>query len=740
MADFEVLDRVLEQLQAGGLEPLAGQSSDLVVGRLARCRVADDRRLEQSGWYVLHEHRTSSGKVLYFGAFGNWRTGEKQNIKPQGVKLTPEERELMRARQEAAKRQASERRDGAARRAARRAAAVWERLPEQGRSAYLERKQVVGFGVRYGRDGTLLVPMRRAGAVVGLQVIAPQRPADGGRDKQYWPSGMQKEGAYCLIGPYPDPGEAVLVAEGYATGASLHMATSCAVAVAFDAGNLLAVGKALREQFPGRSLVFCADDDWQTRVNGQPHNTGLEKAENAAVILGGQVVRPVFSGERQPGWTDFNDLHGAEGLAVVRGQVMAVVQPAAEASWKALLIRTQQGGLVGHMHNVSLILDNDERWQGTLGYDEHSSRVMKLRTPPFGGMPGEWLDQDDLQTTKWLAQHYRLMGRTAAVLEGVNVTASQRCFHPVRDYLDSLVWDGRARLDHWLDMALGVRVSEYSLKVAARWMIAAVARVMQPGCKMDNVLILEGLQGEGKSQALKVLGGEWFMDTPFNLGDKEAFQQIRGKWIIELGELDAFNKAESTKAKQFFSAFKDTFRESYGRRSIDVLRQCVFAGTTNQEEYLKDPTGNRRYWPVYCTRINLELLRSLRDQLWAEALARYRAGERWWVEKDERALFDAEQEARFAVDAWEYLVLPWLEEFSGEMVTADQILGGALRLDYGHWGKPEQMRIGHIMNRLGWRRQRLNRVGPSGIRPWGYQKPVDWTAAPSAAKPVEPAF
>src|SRR5690606_6798161 len=119
-------------------------------------------------------------------------------------------------------------------------------------------------------------------------------------------------------------------------------------------------------------------------------------------------------------------------------------------------------------------------------------------------------------------------------------------------------------------------------------------------------LILEGAQGAGKSTALSVLGGEWFMDSPFSLGDKDAYQTIRGKWIVELGELDRFNKAESTKAKQFFSAYIDTCRESYGRRTIDVPRQCVFAGTTNQDEYLKDTTGNRRYWPVLCQAVDID--------------------------------------------------------------------------------------------------------------------------------------
>ncbi|SDJ60652.1 VapE domain-containing protein [Pseudomonas indica] len=730
MAD-NPLDYVLDQLQAYGLEPISPRQS-WVFGKLTRCPASGDKAGEKNGWYVLHEYMTEKGETLYFGAYGDWRQQESQKLKVKGTKLTPEERDLMRARQEEAKRKAAETKRHAARRAAKRAAGMWEKLPDKGRSAYLDRKQIIGFGVRYGRNGTCMVPMRTfVGGVVGLQVIHAERQADTGRDKQYWPAGMEKEGAHHLIGPRPEPGEPILVCEGFATGASLHMATSLCVAVSFDAGNLLPVGKALREEFPGRPLIFCADDDWKTTRPDKttPWNPGVEKAENAAVILGGQFVVPVFAGEREEKWTDWNDLHVAEGLDAVRRQVMAVVRPRADGGWYDLLLRTSNGALCAHMINVSLILGNDERWKGVLGYNTFSSKTMALRTPPFGGQPGEWTDLHDMLTVEWLAQQYGLLVKSASVLEAVSVVASKNSFHPVRDYLEGLTWDGTARLESWLYLVCGVPLTSYSMKVAKRWMIGAVARIMRPGSKVDNVLILEGGQGEGKSTLLAILGGEWFMDTPFTLGDKEAFQMIRGKWIVELGELDAFNKADSTKAKQFFSASTDTFRESYGRRTADVPRQCVFAGTTNQEEYLKDTTGNRRYWPVLCEKVEHEALREIRDQLWAEAMFCYQAGDIWWVEKHEKAVFEEEQDARYTVDAWEHKILPWLEDYVGETVTSDKVLGEALNLDFGHWGKPEQMRVGHIMHRLGWRRERLPSSGKSKNRPWGYRRPKDWRRA-----------
>lgn len=729
----EVIDEVLSQFTDYGLDV----DLPLVFGKLTRVKAEGDRGAEKTGWYVAYEHRTDSGQTLILGSFGNWRLGEKQNIKPKGIKLTNEDRELMRARQEEAKRKQAEAQERAAGRAAKRAAAMWNRLPEKGESAYLQRKQIVGFGVRYAaRSGAVLIPMRNAKSkLVGLQVIYPKVREDLGRDKTYWPYGVAKEGAYHLIGPHPEPGEPILITEGYATGASLHMATGLAVAMAFDAGNLLAVGKALRELFPARPLIFCADDDWLTkRPNGEPWNPGVEKAEKAATILGGQVVVPVWPGQRGDKETDFNDLHVTAGMEEVRRQVMAVVRPAAQGGWKDKLQRSESGALHPHAYNVQLILGNDERWAGVIAINEFSSKIVKRRTPPYGGSASEWSDLDDARVVMWLAEQYNLRVRAPAVVEAVAVVAAENAWHPVRQYLEGLEWDRQGRLDFWLTAGLGVESSSYTLKVGVRWMISAVARIMEPGCKADSVLILEGAQGAGKSTALSVLAGEWFMDSPFALGDKEAYQAIRGKWVVELGELDAFNKAESTKAKQFFSAYIDTYRESYGRRTIDVPRQCVFAGTTNQDEYLKDTTGNRRYWPVLCTQVDIEYLREVRDQLWAEALARYRAGERWWVERHEADEFAEQQDARYMVDAWEHPIREWLEQPDRhDVITGDQIFASALKLDLGHWGKPEQMRVGHIMHRLGWKRKRLPAAGRSGIRPWGYQRPRSWTAAAAVA-------
>lgn len=166
-------------------------------------------------------------------------------------------------------------------------------------------------------------------------------------------------------------------------------------------------------------------------------------------------------------------------------------------------------------------------------------------------------------------------------------------------------------------------------------------------------------------------------------------------------------------------------------------------GTTNQEEYLKDATGNRRYWPVFCNKVDLEQLREIRDQLWAEALFCFEAGDIWWVNKDESKMFAEAQDERFVVDEWEGPILAWMEESQiGETATGNEILTQALKLDFGHWGKPEQMRVGAIMHRLGWRKRRMPALPKSGVRPWAYEKPAGWGRSPALQQSVieEPCF
>lgn len=426
------------------------------------------------------------------------------------------------------------------------------------------------------------------------------------------------------------------------------------------------------------------------------------------------------------GLKDFNDLHVAAGLDEVRRQVLAVLRPANQPdanassptdarqqsdggahSWVFQLQRSQNGNPLANISNTKLVLENDPVFEGVLGYCGFSYRIMKRKPPPFkNGEGGEWTDADTERLRIYLALHYEFTPKASDVLGAVLVHAEEHAFHPVRDYLNSLQWDGEKRLPIWLHHYLGVEHSDYCSLVGMYFMISAVARVMQPPVKVDSVLILEGLQGLGKSTILQNLFGEWFTDTPMALGDKDSFQQMQGMWCIELAELDSFNKAENTRAKQFFGSRTDRFRPSYGRMVQTFPRQCVFVGTTNQDSYLKDSTGNRRYWPVLCTNINQQALLRDRDQLWAEALHMYQKKMSWWPADKYKYLFEGEQEGRFESDVWESLILKWLKANRRTDYSCAEIMEEALKMDPHAMRPPEQKRVGQIMHRFGFSKKK----------------------------------
>ena len=260
----------------------------------------------------------------------------------------------------------------------------------------------------------------------------------------------------------------------------------------------------------------------------------------------------------------------------------------------------------------------------------------------------------------------------------------------MREYLDSWKWDGTPRLDHWLVKYLGCPDNDYTGAVGSRWLISAVARVMQPGCKADCVLILEGPQGSYKSTALKILGSKWFTDELPSIGTKDSAMQTFGVWIIELAELESLTQAAVSKIKSFISRTTDRSRPPYGRRLIESPRQCVFAGSVNHSTYLRDETGGRRFWPVEVGQIQIDQLSADRDQLLAEAYVRYREGAPWWLDTpDLIQAAEQEQAARFIGDPWDSRIASWLE--GRDDVSIAEVLRGAIGKADGQWTQPTRI-------------------------------------------------
>lgn len=414
----------------------------------------------------------------------------------------------------------------------------------------------------------------------------------------------------------------------------------------------------------------------------------------------------------------------------------------------ASLLRIDAGGTPERNEaNVITALSLDAAFTGALMFDEFSQEIIVARALPWDpagtAHPRPWGEADDVRCAEWLQRHEI---NVPPVVVGRSVVAVSRNIriHPVRDYFEALAWDGTPRLDTWAVAYLGAEDTPLHRSMAALWMISAVARIMQPGCKADHMLILEGPQGIRKSTALKVLASEpWFTDELAELGSKDAAQQMRGIWIIEMAELDAIGQADVSRIKAFLSRTTDRYRPPYERYVVTVPRQCVFAGTVNPDTYLRDETGNRRFWPLRCGDIDLEGLRRDREQLWAEAVARYRDGAPWWIE--DRALVaeaSAAQEARYQGDAWDARIERWLvserkpvnvgvghfEDWQERFVprakpltdvSIGEVLEQALGIEAAKWTRADQMRVGAFFRARKWVKYRA-KIPP---REWRHVAP-----------------
>ena len=275
--------------------------------------------------------------------------------------------------------------------------------------------------------------------------------------------------------------------------------------------------------------------------------------------------------------------------------------------------------------------------------------------------------------------------------------------HPPRDWLATLEWDGRPRLDSWLIHALGAEDTPYHRAIGSKFLIGAVRRVRSPGCKLDNMPVLEGPQDLGKSTAIRTLFSDpWFTDSlPAQLESREAAIALQGVWCVEFAEIEQLIRTEVEIIKAFLSRLVDRYRPLYGKGTIDAPRQGVLIGTTNSSDYLRDATGNRRFWPVRCSAVNLDWLRTCRAQLWAEAASREAAGEPHWLETDElKATARQTQSERLQDDVWEARVLAYVEEKT--TVTTAQILTYGLEIITERQTRREQLRISAILKAAGW--------------------------------------
>ncbi|MGR3179879.1 MAG: VapE domain-containing protein [Candidatus Anammoxibacter sp.] len=701
---MEFIEKFIDAMHAAGCGPQ--NAGDIK---------ADDKR----NYCVLEGDRPNKKRCAYqlkiedgfaVGWFLNFKHGEVHKFhSSNGKKLNPEEKLALKKKYEAQRKardkEIKTRQDKAANIANRR----WKTTLKPGTTPYSERKSIKLTTARI-LNNNIYCAMTDGEKIVNLQKIMP----DG--TKRFIAGGLKK-GCYTALAHKDDDKSTIVIVEGLATGESVREATGYPVIVAYDAGNLEPVAKKIRKKYPDARIIIAADNDQFTKKqNGTLWNVGIEKGRAAAKACDGFIIWPEFNSDEDK-LTDFNDLHCKEGLEVVNsrlgevGEKVAVFSVsdnsldslpdlpppppieiyerefggvrdmASDDDWKELLLTNKEGKLkASSLHNIILMLQFNPTFKGMFKLDAFAQQIVMSRCPPWIKHQNFKVDNiDDVVITRAASEleMFGLSPNTSNVMKAIEAVAQDNEFHPAREYFDNLEWDGTERLKGWLTYYLGCEDEnpEYLSFIGKKWLTAAVKRVYEPGCKFDHILVLEGEQGRGKSMFLEELCtfGEdhpraYFTDgvSIKDIGDKDTIMKVQGSIICELAELDGFSKKDDDEIKRWITMKHDDCRLPYARTIKRFPRQFVLAATTNGGvdgySYLKDPTGNRRYWPCRVKSIDVDALVQDRQQLWAEAV-------HWYKEKlyigptpAEMRMAEIEQKKRLHSDVWTDDVLDAIQD------------------------------------------------------------------------------
>lgn len=648
----------------------------------------------KDGWYIAFND--SSGKAAAFGSMRDavkytWSNGKKKTIRPEELKRIEEQRE-------AAKKEATAARAATAIRAQR----VYANASETGNSEYLTRKKIPtpdgcrfvslldasAFGFKMERAWHitgLIVPMRDAeGKIVNLQIIA------NGSDKKLFMPESKTSGVFHLLGG--EVKDRVVIAEGIATAQAILPHSSCPVAVAFSAHNLPIVSRIFRDKYPTAEIIIAADGD----------PAGRDYSAKAIAGLGGKN-RIIEAPDGKDFWdVPFPDLMTNMTRAVLIGDLITKT-----------LEDGGQGKILPRIHNFKKILAHAEEYAGRLAFNSFAE------TCTLDGLPLDENAVTDLVASLekgWIPDKVPL----ADVERCARSVAKTNAFHPVKDYLLSVRWDGVERIDQFFPDHLGSEESEYHRCVARSLFIGAVRRIFYPGCQADTMVVLESPQGRGKSSLWKELAGEWYLDQTASIDNVDFFIAMRGKWFVDLGELDQFQKAEITRIKQVITLRDDDYRAKYARDNERKPRQSIFVGGTNSSEWILDDTGGRRFLPVVCTvdKIDIPKLVSARDQLFAEAVYRVQNNEwpDWWNVPGA----EDQQEKRMHQDSWDAPVSDFLDSWGRNAIQGYEIFTILMKKEIGQITRADEMRLGKVMKRLKWERKKT-RNGSNTF--WGYVRP-----------------
>lgn len=373
--------------------------------------------------------------------------------------------------------------------------------------------------------------------------------------------------------------------------------------------------------------------------------------------------------------------------------------------WRRTLAKNDKDATIKNMSNMMQFMRHCDGLGDNIRYNELTGLI------EFKGVV---LKDEDYVEMRMIIEREGLVPAELDVIRACAAYALENKFHPIRDYLEGLKWDGRARLDIWLKRVFGAPDKPLISAMGRKFMVAAAKRIYEPGCKFDYMLVLEGAQGIGKTSAVNALFGEEYTTSDLHeFKGKQAAESIQGMWVAEIGELAALGKSDVRDSKKFITNTIDRYRPSYGKNNVFRPRVTVFIGTTNDDRYLLDPTGGRRYWPVPCTKVDIKALKAFRAQMWAEAVHLYKQGEATWLDDPELTKeITTEQEARYAGDVWEtaidnYLAKPEVR-MQGFVRVAD-IMFQALSIETGRMAKNDEMRVSNHLKNSGFLRdQRWN--------------------------------
>ncbi|HFF6000344.1 TPA: VapE domain-containing protein [Stenotrophomonas maltophilia] len=670
----DIVPAFLQAMHAHGIVPDArGRDALNADGTLVRFHVEGDRRGTRNGWAVLF------GDHVPAGEFGSWRTGTRHAwCAKSPTALSAAEQRAIRQRQEAARsereRHQREREDAAA----KAANVLWNRaIPADAHHPYLVRKGIHAHGLRVAPwpvrnsdglvfrhiDNVLLVPvMNSAGRIVSLQAIFPRVDPALGRDKDFL-SGGRKQGCFHVIGK-PAPGQPIAIAEGYATAGSIHQATGWCVVVAWDAGNLGAVARAWRGAMPDASFVLCADNDQWTR---QPlDNPGVTLATQAAADIDARVVWPEFAtlhgDDDRP--TDFNDLHLREGLDTVRAQLLPPMPPAGgddvalDDAPSSASARYQVPGNLSAFDAFTPFPDTNARGRPLptarnlaelcrrTGVTVRYNVIRKDLEILVPGLQTTVDNAKEVAAGEVMDCMHRAGMATASFETNLCQVAEANPYNPVASWITSRPWDGQTRLQAFFDTVLEAQPTRMAdgrvLKevLMRRWLISGVAAAFEPdGVVARGVLTFVSKQNLGKTRWARQLAPAELQliadGVVLDPANKDSVKQVISKWIVELGEVDAtFRRTDIAALKSFISRSHDEIRRPYARTESRYARRTILFASVNDERFLRDATGNTRWWTVHAVALG-EPARIDMQQVWAEAHALYCSGETWHLSAEE---------------------------------------------------------------------------------------------------------